>query len=318
MESVWIYVGGPVWLPKLFNGRNRLFFLSNFEGYRDRKQLRGNFNVPSTAMREGDFSAIVQPLYDPATRAGQSGSIIAAPFPGNRIPSSRFHPVALKLLEFYPPPNVNTGGLVSNYQNGQRRVIDKDQFIQRVDLMESSKSSWFGRYSWGDEVQLQEALKLNGSKILTNVKQEMISNTRVLSATMVNEFRFGHNGFFNSTGRELAFIRDVNGELKLPGLPSPPPSAWGIPEVGVTPLSTFGDSTEGPYVNNNHTFQWVDNFSWTKGKHSIRFGAEIRRDRFNQIGNQFPRGQVVFDGQATQNPAAPSAPVTVLRTICSA
>ncbi len=257
-------------------------------------------------MRSGDFSAFAQPLYDPATRAGQSGSITAAPFPANRIPSNRFHPVALKLLEFYPPPNVNTGGLVSNYQNGQRRVIDKDQFIQRIDFVESSKSTWFGRYSWGDEVQLQEALKLNGSKILTNVKQEMISNTRVLSATKVNEFRFGHNGFFNSTGRELAFIRDVNGELKLPGLPSPPPGAWGIPEVGVTPLSTFGDSTEGPYVNNNHTFQWVDNFSWTKGKHSIRFGAEIRRDRFNQIGNQFPRGQLAFDGQATQNPAAPS------------
>src|SRR6058998_3981426 len=60
-------LGGPVWLPKLFNGRNRLFFLSNFEGYRDRKQLRGNFNVPSTAMRDGDFSGIAQQLFDPAT-----------------------------------------------------------------------------------------------------------------------------------------------------------------------------------------------------------------------------------------------------------
>ncbi len=283
-----------------------MFFLSNFEGYRDRKQLRGTFNVPSAAMREGNFAGIAQRIYDPAARARQADGITAAPFPGNVIPSSRFHPVALKLLEFYPAPNVSTGSLVSNYQRGQRRVIDKDQFIQRIDLVEGARSSWFGRYSWGDEVQLEEALKLNGSKILTHVKQAMISNTRVLSPSKVNEFRFGYNGFFNSTGRELAFIRDVNGELKLPGLPSPPPNAWGIPQVAISGFSGFGDSTEGPYVNNNHIFQWVDNFSWTRGKHTVRFGAEIRRDRYNQIGNQFPRGELGFEGQATQNPGSPS------------
>ena len=201
---------------------------------------------------------------------------------------------------------MNTGSLVANYQNGQRRIIDKDQFIQRVDLVESGKSSWFGRYSRGDEVQAQEALKLNGSKILTTVNQAMLSNTRVLSPSIVNEFRFGYNGFFNSTGRELAFVRDVNGELKIPGLPSPPPDAWGIPEVNISGFSSFGDSTEGPYVNNNHIFQWIDNFSWIRGKHSLRFGAEIRRDRYNQIGNQFPRGELGFEGQPTQNPMAPS------------
>ncbi len=299
-------LGGPVWIPKVFSGRNRLFFFSNFEGYRDRKQLRGVFNVPSAAMRGGDFSGIAQRIFDPATRARQGNVITATPFLNNVIPSSRFHPIALKLFEFYPASNVNTGSLVANYQNGQRRVIDKDQFIQRIDLLESTKSTWFGRYSWGTELQSQEALKLNGSKVLTDVDQEMIANTRVLSPSTVNEFRFGHSGLFNSTGRELAFLRDVNGELKLPGLPSPPPDAWGIPEVGITGFSGFGDSTEGPYVNHNHMFQWVDNLSWIRGKHSLRFGAEIRRDRYNQIGNQFPRGSLGFGGQPTQNPAAPA------------
>jgi hypothetical protein len=299
-------LGGPVWIPRLVNGRNRLFFLSNFEGYRDRKQLRGVFNVPSAAMRRGDFSEIAQRIFDPATRSREGGAITAAAFPGNLIPASRIHPIAVKLLEFYPPPNVNTGSLVSNFQRGQRRIIDKDQFLQRIDLVESNRSSWFGRYSWGDEVQLQEALQLNGSKILTRFQQAMISNTRVLSPSIVNEFRSGWNSFFNSTGRELAFIRDVNGELNLPGMPSPPPNAWGIPEVNISGFSSFGDSTEGPYVNNNHTFQWVDNFSLIAGRHSIRFGGEVRRDRYNQIGNQFPRGELGFEGQATQDPASPS------------
>ncbi len=297
-------LGGPVWIPKIFNGRDRLFFLSNFEGYRDRKQLRGTFNVPSAAMREGNFSERTERIFDPATRTGRPGSITAQPFAGNIIPRQRLHPASLKLLEFYPAPNVSTGSLVSNYQIGRRRVIDKDQFIQRIDLVESSSSNWFGRYSWGDEVQTEENLKLNGTKLLTNAKQAMISNTRVLSPALVNEFRFGYNKFFNSQGSELAFQRDVVGELKIPGLGSPPPIAWGIPSVGVSGFSGFGDSSEGPYVNTNLSFQWVNNLSWTRGKHSFRFGAEILRHRYNQVGNQFARGSFGFEGQATQNPAA--------------
>lgn len=204
---------------------------------------------------------------------------------------------------------MNTGSLVANFQNGQRRIIDKDQFIQRINFVESSRSSWFGRYSWGDELQLQEELKLNGSKLLTGVKQAMLSNTRVFSSSMVNEFRFGYNKFANSTARELAFVRDVLGELKLPGLP-PPPVGWGIPDVGITGFSGFGDNSEGPYVNNNHTFQWVDNLSWTRGKHSLRFGSEIRRDRYNQIGNQNIRGGLGFGGLATQNVHLPYVDAT--------
>ena len=298
-------LSGPVSIPKLFSGRNRLFFMANFEGYRDRKQLRGVYNVPSQAMRDGDFSSRGA-IFDPRTRARQGAAIVATQFPGNVVPRNRFHPTALKLLEFYPAPNVATGSLSSNFQNGRRRVIDKDQFIQRVDWVESSNSSWFGRYSWGDELQLEEALKLNGSKLLTGVHQAMVTNTRVLSPATVNEFRFGYNQFNNSTARELAGVRDVNAELALPGIPSPPPIGWGIPEVSLTAYSGFGDSTEGPYVNNNHIYQFVDNFSWVRGKHSFRIGGEIRIDHYNQVGNQFPRGWLGFEPVTTQNPAAPA------------
>ena len=295
-------LGGPVTIPKIFNGQNRLFFMSNYEGYRDRKQLRGFFNVPSAAMRQGDFSA-APPIFDPVSRAQAGSTITATQFQNNKIPNNRFDTLALKLLEFYPAPNVNTAGLVSNYQNGQQRIIDKDQFNQRVDFVESTNSSWFGRYSWGSETQSQQVLGGAGSKILTGVNQEMISNTRVLSPTKVNEFRFGHDGFYNSLGDLLAFTRNVNGELNIGGIPSPGPESWGIPSVGITGLSAFGDSTEGPYINHNHTFEWVDNFSWIAGKHTIRFGAEVRRDRYNQIGNQFTRGSLTSTGQATQDPA---------------
>ncbi|PYV41478.1 MAG: hypothetical protein DMG06_16990 [Acidobacteria bacterium] len=286
-------LGGPVWIPKVFNGKGRLFFMSNFEGFRERQANTGIFSVPSAAMRNGDFSELLS-----------QGIVINQPFTstpisGNIIPQSQFDPIGQKLLDFYPAPNVPGAGLFNNYQTGLNFVVDKDQFIQRVDFVENSRSNWFGRYSWGDEQQVEPAIKLNGRKILTNVWQVMISNTRVFSPTQVNEFRFGTNKFFNSTGRELAFQRDVLAELDIPDFPHPSPAAWGIPAVSFNNFDGFGDDTEGPYENRNVTFQWVDNFSWIRGKHSLRLGLEIRRDRFNQTGNQFSRGSFIIDGQAT-------------------
>jgi len=286
-------VGGPVWLPKILNGKDKLFFMSNFEGYRDRKALRGIYTVPTAAMRSGDFSGLGT-IYDP-TAPGRTA------FAGNIIPQSRFHPTSVKLLEFYPAPNV--AGTTNNYQNSRKRVIDKDQFIQRIDFVESSNSQWFGRYSFGDETQVQPELKLNGSKLITTVHQMMLSNTRVLNTTQVNELRLGYNYFFNSLGRELAFERDVVTELGIPGVAPGPPIAWGIPSIGISGYAGFGDDSEGPYVNKNHTYQLTDNFSWTKGKHSFRFGGELRKDQYNQVGNQFARGSFGFEPTASATPA---------------
>ena len=279
--------------------------MTNFEGFKTRRTGRGIFDVPSAAMRSGDFSSQSNPIFDPATRVRQAdGTITAQQFPNNRIPINRIHPTSVKLLEFFPAPNVATTNLTRNYQNDTKATVDKDQFIQRIDFTESSSSNWFGRYSYGDEQSVTPNLVLNGANLLTTVHQMMISNTRVLNPSMVNEFRGGYNYFFNSQGTELAFTRDALSELNIPGLPSGPPVTWGTPSIGVTGFSGFGDSSEGPYVNKNHTYQLVDNFSWTKGKHSFRFGGEIRKDQYNQIGNQFARGSFGFEGQATQNPAS--------------
>ncbi len=300
-------IGGPVWIPRIFNGRNRLFFLSSFEGYRDRKQIRGAYNVPSIGMRNGDFSELLPRtvIYDPATRTRQpNGNVTALPFPGNVIPKNLLHPTSASLLEFYPEPNVTTTALTSNYQIGQGRSIDKDQFLQRVDWVERSASQWFARFSWGDEQQVTEAMRLNGSKLLTDFRQLMASNTRVLSPNLVNEFRFGYNSFFNSIGHELAFTRDVVSELKIPGLQPLPPAAWGIPEIRVAGLGYFGNLAEGPYVNDNRLLQFVNNVSWIRGKHSFRVGVEIRSDRYHQQGNSGVQGRFSFDGLATQNPVS--------------
>ncbi len=123
-------VGGPVWLPKIFNGKDKLFFMTNFEGYKDRKALRGIYTVPTAAMRAGDFSGLPT-IYDPLA-PGRTA------FPNNIIPQGRFHPTSLDLLEFYPAPNVagTTEQLpeLAEACDQQRPVHSEDRFQREQQL----------------------------------------------------------------------------------------------------------------------------------------------------------------------------------------
>ena len=282
-------LGGPIKIPGLFNGANKLFFMSNFEGFRLRNQQQVVFSTPTVAMRNGDFSQAGVTIRDPLT--GQ-------PFPGNMIPRNRLDPIAIKLLEFYPEPNIPDTGLSRNYLALQHHVTDKDQFTQRIDFVEGSKSFWFGRFSWTDEYVLAPNLKDNGQVVETNVKQVMVSNTRTLSPSVVNEFRFGATKFYNNLAQELQYKRNVHQEVGL-GLFIPPPISWGLPNMTISGFSGFGDNPSLPFTGDNSVFQFIDNVSWIRGNHSMRMGAEIRRDIYNMIGTQEIRGSLNVDRPVT-------------------
>src|SRR3989475_11167571 len=308
-------VGGPVTIPGLYKGTDRLFFMSNYEGFKERRTTRTLYSVPSVKMRGGDFSEIPNTrIYDPATTRpdpSRPGASMRDPFPSNLIPSNRINSVSNKLLEFYPAPNLNPNLVPYNYEATSNRKADKDQFIQRIDFTESSKSSWFGRYSWSGESEATPFF-FNGSQVQTHAHQTMASNTRVLSTSKVNEFRFGFNSFYNLKSGIFANTRDVMSELKLPGISQMPPLAWGTPQITINGFviaaggtgTTFGDNSNGPYENSNRVYQVIDNFSWTRGNHSFRFGGELRWDQYNQVGNQFPRGSFNFQSTATSNVGA--------------
>jgi hypothetical protein len=283
---------GPVRIPKIFNGQNKLFFMANYEALRKRQSSQGLYSVPTAAMFNGDFGALGTTIYDPNTKT---------PFPGNVIPSSRIDPISKKLLNYYNSANVPGAGLTNNYVVSTGSPLNRDGFVLRMDFVESSKSTWSGRYSWGDENQANQYLNLAGSKIITNYEQYMGSNIRVISPTLINEARFGYNRFFNSIGTFLAFNTDVITPLGINGFAGGPPVTWGIPNVVFQGdgFSSLGDSTDGPYANSNNNLQFVDNVSWIHGKHSFRFGGEYQRQNYNQVGNQFSRGQFTFQPNAT-------------------
>ena len=295
-------LGGPVEIPKLFNGRNRLFFMSNFEGFKSRTTSTSLATTLTAAMRNGDFSAVSTALQDPLSRTGTFPNIVSSPFPGNQIPSSRIDKNSKLLIDrFEPLPNqpAAPGLPLRNYQYLSKTPVDKDDVTERIDFNESSKSQWFGRYSWTDESTITPGLTLDGSTLYTRASQWVLSNVRVISPTKVNEARFGYNSLFNNITQQLAGVEDVDKELGVP-VTVADKNSWGIPSIQLSNnLTSFGNATSSPFQINDKVFQWVDNFSWVIGKHSLRMGGEYRYNQFPQLGNEFPRGQFFFNGQFT-------------------
>jgi hypothetical protein len=289
--------------------RDRLFFLSNFEALRDRKTLQQIASVATSRMRAGDMSGQPRRIFDPLSRVfttdaqGNERAVSATAFPNNTIPQSRFHPTSLKLMEFLPPPTVPGDNILRNYIRQAPRPISTDQFLQRIDWSENDRSNWFGRFGWSDEFEGLTATFPYPGRVETKVYQTVLSNTRTLGTTVVNEFRFGYNQFQNDKVGFHAFTRDIASELAIPGLRAINEASWGFPDIGLG-NGLSGNSEPNPYVTNNHTFQWLDNLSVVRGRHTLKFGGEVRRDRYNELGNSFPRGSFSFSGIATFDPAS--------------
>src|SRR5262245_4018156 len=306
-------VGGPVILPKI-NGRDRLFFLFNWEGLRERKALTGTPALPLKDWRIGDFSGLrdasgnLIPIYDPRTRVfDAAGNVLQAPtqFPGNRIPDNRIHPVSKKLLAFFPLPQQERTG--SNFVNNEARRIDADQYTYRIDFTESSKSNWFFRHSISHELGYDPFPIPNmGINTDTDVQQGVLANTRTFGPNKVNDIRFGLSRLVNGHISPRANTVNVVKELGI-NLPSDNPLYWGVPNIGITGLTGLGEESDAPFINYDTTIQLVDNFSWTLGTHSWKFGGEVRRVRYNQIGGVVTRGRFNFDGRYTNNGARTGA-----------
>ena len=314
-------VGGPVWIPKVFNGKNRLFFMSNYEGYNSRLTVPQLATVLTPAMRTGDFSSIISAGYvlaDPNSRSGTYPNITQSMFANNQIPASRLSKGSVTLLKWMPAPNqpAASGLPFRNYQYAQKTPVDKYTITERIDFSESSKSQWFGRYSLNDESTLAvlPTMGLNdGNTLYTKASQWVLSNVRTISPTKVNEARFGYNSLFNNITQQLAGIEDVDAELGIP-VKVTDTNSWCIPNIPLAQnLTSFGNPTSSPFQISDKYYQWTDNFSWVIGKHSLRFGGEFRYNQFPQLGNEFPRGQFYYSSQFT-NTITPTGPTTATQS----
>ncbi len=299
---------GAIRIPKIYDGRDKFFFMVDDEWRKIRTIGQGNATVPSPAIAGGNFTGFTTAagtavtIYDPAT--GDVNGLGKTPFPNNTIPSGRIAPQSIALLKYLgtsTAPFYSGGKVVSNFPYSTTAPQDRQGLAVRGDYIQSQRSQYAFRYSSGNEDILSTGLLGAGSKIFTQYYQYMGSNTWTFSPTVVNEARFGYSHFFNSLGLLSAYTNDVVDSIKIPGLSGGAPSTWGIPDqafsagpTGTTPpiWQEIGDiGGDGPYVVTDPTWQIVDNISWVRGKHDLRFGFEYNRQTFNQLGNQFSRGQ---------------------------
>ena len=299
---------GPIRIPKLYDGRDKFFFMVDDEWRKIRTVGQGSATVPSPEIASGNFQGFTTAagtpvtIYDPAT--GDANGLGRTPFSNNTIPAGRIAPQSAALLKYLgtsTKPFYANGKVVSNYAYQTTAPENRQGLTVRGDYTLSQKAQFAFRYSSGDEDITRTGFLGTGSKIITNYYQYMGSNTWTFSPTIVNEARFGYSHFFNSLGLLSAYTNNVVDSIGIPGLKGGAPSTWGIPDMafsqgpkGTTPAiwQEIGDiGGDGPYVVTDPTWQIVDNLSWVKGKHSLRVGFEYNRQTFNQLGNQFSRGQ---------------------------
>jgi Carboxypeptidase regulatory-like domain len=307
-------IGGPILIPKVFDGRNKLFFFFDYEGLRERKALTQTFSMPLAQDRTGNFTGSSAIVYDPLTRVvNAAGQIVSqTAFAGNVIPPSRIQSISTTLYKnYFPLPNAGVpGSYVNNYISNEGRKSDGDQYTSRVDYVLNSANSFQFRYSRGEDTQyLPLTTPGLGYNNQVNVDQGVLSYILVLGGNKVNEFKFGINILVASNSQGSANKNNVVAQLGIGGIQTDIPAYWGVPVVQFgAGLSTVGECSDCPFVNYDTTFQWTDNFVWTKGKHIFKFGTDDRRMRFDQIGAVVPRGRFTFNGTYTADPAAATAP----------
>ncbi len=280
--------------------KNKLFFMFNYEGLRERRSLTQVGTLPDARYRSGNFGFLNRAIRDPQN----PGQV----FPNGIIPESRVHPISRRVLnDFFPLPNqAGSGalGIANNYLNDESRKTDGNQFTVRSDFTAFQNDTFFFRFSQTKEPQyIPFQIKDQGNVVGILGQQGIIGYTKVIGANKVNDFKFGMNYFNSRNIQQRAFQRNVVGELGLQGI-SQDPLFWGIPVFQISGFANIGECNDCPFVNWNTTFQWSDNFAWTVGKHSLRLGGEFRRLRYNQIGAVVPRGRFTWNGQYTGEPMA--------------
>ena len=226
-------LSGPVVLPKIVDGRNKLFFMFNWEGLRENKSLTQSPSLPLTAWRTGDFSGLrdasgnLIPIYDPATRVfDAAGNVLQAPtqFPGNRIPANRIHPVSQGLLEYYPLPQQEITG--PNFVNDEARDVNADQYTYRIDFTQG-KSTWVFRHSISHELGYDPFPIPNmGSNTDTDVQQAVFGNTRTFASNKLNDLRLGVGYLKNGHISRRANVENVVKDLGI-NLPTRQPALLG-------------------------------------------------------------------------------------------
>lgn len=281
-------VGGPI-------VRNKLFYFGSFEGLRLSQSSTTTSAMPTVALKQGNFAGL-SAIKDPWA---------GTPFGNNIIPSSRISSVATELMKFTTDPNTpGTGaaGLGNNLVVNIPRHENMDRYSVRGDYQATDNDRFTARYYHVNNGPFMAPSggtdkfgNWGGFGIAT--RNALGSYTRVISAAMINEVRFGFNSERNFRTPQNS---DYDPSKIIPGLISPLEGLGGLPTVSITGFKGFSDQPGSGDVK--HSYEVFDNFTWTRNKHTIKAGFEFQRaNAFNWQNPPPYRGQFSFDGRYSGN-----------------
>lgn len=297
---------------------NRTFFFLDYQGTRQRTAAGTSIlDVPPADFRTGDFSRLGVTIFDPSTRRiGPAGAVIADPFPNNRIPSQAINPTAAAITGLIPAPNFGAPGAQSrNFFRQTPMRFNGDQWDVRIDHRLTGSDNLFGRFSFGNQVRPAagrfDGFIGGGASNVDFTRHAVLSDTHIFSPSIVNEFRFGyvrHNGsIVGDAPRGVPFAEKNDVALfpfPLRGFPTLTFAFSG----GISGSQQFtswggGDSN----LNFENRFQWADNVNITRGAHSFKTGADIRRARFDTLKGTPFHGEEIYGSTFTSSSNSPGS-----------
>ncbi len=330
-------VGGPVWIPKVYNGKDKTFFFFSYESIDDSRPRFDATNIwsPTDALKNGDFSAYASSvkIYDPLTGTFANGTVTnRTQFTNNIIPPERINPVAKAVLAYMGSPKHAPQGtaLINNNitDSTLAEVLNPPyrNYTIRFDQNFGDKDKLFGRYSWYNRNSTYNNYTGGiyvGDRFLFISKQAVVDEVHTFNAHTVLNLRYGFNRFIRGSD---APIGQYGMDLTSLGFPASFNNSIGE-DFRRFPRFDFNcTSCTGAPVGNGHTneFRPVSShfatavLNRTQGIHSLRFGGEMRiyREDDSFKSNQ-QSGQFIFDNTYTRIGSASSADVEGLQGFAS-
>jgi hypothetical protein len=314
-------LSGPVFLPKLYDGRNRTFWTFSYEGLkRSQVTLGSPTTVPTAAERTGNFSALLSlganyQIYDPNTTASAGGGHYSrSPLPGNIISTNRLDKVALGLLAYWPMPNLpGLADGTNNYQTQSSNTNRQVSVVSKVDHNFSERHRVFFRDNHGSQYYVANSINTDSK---TNVPIRWrrsqaggFDDVYVISPSLVNNLRIGFTRFDQSNTPELQGL-DLTAMGFAPSLAAAiDPRAKQFPTMSVAGYLSLGGAANNDAATNFLTAS--NDVSWTKGSAMFRFGGELRVYRNDSYawGPQDP--SFTFNSKWTNGPldSAAASPI---------
>ena len=279
---------GPVYIPKVYDGRNRTFVMYSWEKIKSSIPYPQTYTAPTAEQRGGDFSRTVQAngqpimIYDPLTTQQSGSAYTRQPFAGNRVPAARTDPVSVKMLDWIPAPNQpgDARGFFNLISSPNPRTDEYDQHIIRIDQVLRDNHKFFSRYVRGNRHELNDdaGFRHAASPWYGHWRTNQGGNfdlTSTLSPTLVLSTRLGY------IRHQFAIAQYGEGfdpgQLGYPAaLVSQLPRKF-FPRISYTDYTAFG-----PQRSTGSEFTFSDTWSWSEtvnkivGSHAFKFGGEAR------------------------------------------